>query len=198
MKPKYKLKDMIFAPDKEWKNVAGRKAKLISLSGNNIESFYDYKDWQKRLYPSLYKNCSDEFFMKDYIKHNEFLKYFNGLSKVGEEVQIRYTDRNDVIYLTKELTGRIRLNSDLEVWLWKEYDLQNFTSCFKCEFYSFYSLTVEADSPAAIFEGVGTSFHSKSLGWYIVKFDNYNYPHYIEFTKVYGHGSSSYAKFQIY
>lgn len=76
----------------------------------------------------------------------EFLKYWNGLCKIGENIQVVNFD-NNVIVLTKNWVGSVQDHSDLEVWLKQKYLYSLFPKDFWCEIYSFGTISGETIHP---------------------------------------------------
>lgn len=188
---------MIIKLKKEWKNLVGRHAELISVSEKPIPTLTDYIEGQLKSYSHLYKDLTEEQFRIKYNEYIDYLEKFNGICKLNEQVEIHNTDRPDVILLTKKWRGGVSFNSDLEVWLWKELEIPKFKKILKCEFYSFYTVHVAKNDPIAFLEGAGTSIHSWPYGIYQVTFDDYLHPNLIEFTKLKGIGGTNRASFKI-
>jgi hypothetical protein len=189
---------MVIKIKKEWKNIDGRKARLIDMELTEIPTFNDFKNGQLKSYPHLYSGYSDEKFKEDYKKTVDFSEKFNGLCKLNEQVQIVKSNRNDVIFLSKKWKGSITFHSDLEVWLWQETDISRFTKFFKCEFYEFGEIYVpRSDVVLTLLEGAGTSMVSHSYGIYQVTFDDYKNPQRIHFKKTKGIVGNTHATFEI-
>ena len=183
--------------DKRWHCLAGRKAKLVDFSYYNIPTFESYKESKLKYIPDRSEKYTEDELKICYDNHLYHLKSFNGFRKNNELIDIIQTDRPDVVIFSSNWKGKLSLKSDLELWLWKEYDFSEIRSDFKCQMYYFENIELTEKDPELIFGGPTHWIASNSVGIYDVIFDNYKNPRRISFDKISGSGGSNGAIFEI-
>lgn len=182
---------------KNWNCLVRRKAKLVHLHYRKIPSFESYKESELKSFPDLFKNYTDYDLKINYNEYVDYLNHFNGCCRTNETVDIISTDRPDVVIFSSNWKGKVALGSDMELWLWKDYDLSLMRSGFKCQMYKFERIQLTEQDPELIFGGRRQWIQSNSIGIYDVIFDNYKKPRTIAFVNTSGWGGSKGANFEI-
>jgi hypothetical protein len=120
-----------------------------------IQLYFGEKDTEERLLLDAQRR---------YAEFKEHLLKWNGLCKIGDEVDVVQIDQS-VIVLSRNWNGQVADHSDLELWIKEERVFLFKRLRFCCEIYSFGTIVVLPESPEiAVGERVGMSRVSHRRG----------------------------------